>query len=72
MTDCPNCNAMPAYHDAAELDRRKRLMEAKARNPDSLDKPIKQQNKPVRFRTMTVKKQRGARRRYSRKSPEFL
>lgn len=72
MPDCPDCNAMPAYHDAQELERRRRLMEAKSRNPDSLDKPgTLKQNKPVRFRTMHVKKSRGVR-RYNRKSPEFL
>lgn len=72
MADCPSCNPLPSYHDAQELERRKRLMDAKARNPDSVDKPgTMKPNKPVRFRTMHVKKQRSAR-RFNRKRPEFL
>lgn len=72
MADCPSCNPLPSYHDDAELERRRRLMEAKSRNPDSIDKPaVLKQNKPVRFRTMHVKKTRS-RRRFNPKRPEFL
>lgn len=62
---------LPAYNDAAEIERRAKLAQQSALSVDKPAGPKQQQHrKGIRFRHMRTKRQ--TRRRWNPKRPEFL